>query len=182
MRASPTHRDLMACLRRLIDAIDTATEISGRALAWLALALVLVTLWVVIWRHGFGRGSVALQEAMTYLHAGLFLLGAAYALKHGAHVRVDIFYRRFSARTRAWVDALGSILLLLPLCALIILTSLDYVAASWAIRERSPEPGGIDAVYWLKTLIPLMAANLGLQGLAELGRNLLCLYQPDEDH
>lgn len=168
----------MALLARLINAIDTWTEVSGRALAWLALALVLLTLWVVIWRHGFGRGSVALQEGMTYLHAGLFLLGAAYALKQGAHVRVDIFYSRFSARGRAWIDALGGVLLLLPLCGLIIVTSFDYVAASWAIRERSAEPGGIHAVYWLKTLIPLMAANLALQGLAEVGRNILHLCQP----
>ncbi len=164
-------------LRRLIAGIDGFTEACGRALAWLTLALVLVTLAVVTWRYGFGRGAIALQESMTYLHSSLFMLGAAYALKHGAHVRVDIFYRRFSPRGRAWIDALGTLVLLLPLCGLILITSLDFVGASWAIRERSMESGGIHAVYWLKTLIPLMAANLALQGVAELGRNLLTLSQ-----
>jgi TRAP-type mannitol/chloroaromatic compound transport system permease small subunit len=107
------------------------------------------------------------------------MLGAAYALKRGAHVRVDIFYRRFSPRTRAWVDALGGIVFLMPFCLFVLGVSWQFVTESWAIREISSEPGGIPAVYLLKTLIPLMAINLLLQGIAETLRNALVLAETD---
>jgi TRAP-type mannitol/chloroaromatic compound transport system permease small subunit len=105
------------------------------------------------------------------------MLGAAYALKHGAHVRVDIFYRNFSPRAQAWVDSLGGIVFLMPLCVFIGGASWRYVAESWAIMESSPEPGGIPAVFLLKTLIPLMALNLLMQGLAETLRAALLLVE-----
>lgn len=168
----------MSLLGRCVAAIDCCTEIAGRALAWLVPVMVIVTCVVVVARYGFDAGSIALQEAITYLHGAVFMLGAGYALKHGAHVRVDIFYRRFTPRTRAWVDSLGTLVFLLPLCALILTTSWQFTNAAWAIGERSAEPGGLALVYLLKTLIPLLAANLALQGIAELGRNLLILLQP----
>ncbi|MEE4278884.1 MAG: TRAP transporter small permease subunit [Halieaceae bacterium] len=155
----------------VVNAIDRFTERSGRLLAWCALAMAALVFTVVVLRYGFSRGSIAMQEAVTYLHGSLFMLGTAFALKRGAHVRVDIFYRDFSARRRAWVDALGGIVFLLPLCALIFFGSLSYVGDAWAIRESSPEPGGIPFLYLLKTLLPLMAANLALAGLAEILRN-----------
>lgn len=157
---------------RLVAAIDGYTELCGRALAWLTAAIVAITVIVVIQRYGFSMGSIALQEAATYLHGCVFMLGAAYALKQGAHVRVDIFYRRYRPRTRAWVDSLGILVFLLPMCAYILITSWQFAAASWAVSERSLEAGGLPYVYLLKSLLPLMAVNLALQGLAELGRNL----------
>ena len=117
------------------------------------------------------------QEGVTYMHACLFMLGAAYALKSGAHVRVDIFYRNFSPRTRAWVNSVGGIVFLMPLCAFIFFSSWNYVSESWIVRETSPEPGGIPAVFLLKSVIPLMALNLFLQGLAEILRNALVLVE-----
>ena len=113
------------------------------------------------------------------MHGCLFLLGATYALKHDAHVRVDIFYRHFSPRTRAWINALGGIVLLLPVCLFILGVTWGYVAESWAIRETSPDPGGIPAVFLLKTMMPLMALNLILQGMAEIVRNTLILIAKD---
>ena len=106
--------------------------------------------------------------------------GAAYTLKTEGHVRVDIFYQRFSTRTRAWVNSLGGIVFLLPLCLFILGVSWNYVAESWAIRETSPEPGGIPAVFLLKTLLPVMALNLLLQGTAETLRNALILVEEPE--
>jgi TRAP-type mannitol/chloroaromatic compound transport system permease small subunit len=100
----------------LIHAIDRFTSASGRLLAWCALAMALATSVVVLLRYGFSTGAIALQESITYLHGSLFMLGVAYALRSGAHVRVDIFYRDFSPRQRAWVNALGGIVFLLP-CA-----------------------------------------------------------------
>jgi len=133
--------------------------------------MALLTAAVVILRYGFATGSIAMQEAITYLHGSLFMLGVAYALKSGAHVRVDIFYRRFTSRQRAWVNALGGIVFLLPLCVVIVVVSWGYVADAWAIRESSPEPGGIPFMYLLKTLLPLMAINLAVAGIADILRN-----------
>lgn len=164
-------------MRALVHQIDAFTNRSGRVLAWLALLMALLTALVVLLRYGFNIGSIAAQEAVTYMHGTLFMLGAAYALKSGAHVRVDIFYRSFSPRTKAWVNSLGGIVFLLPLCVFICGISINYVAESWAIRESSPEPGGIPAVFLLKTLLPLMALNLFLQGLAETLRNTLILIE-----
>jgi TRAP-type mannitol/chloroaromatic compound transport system permease small subunit len=163
----------------LLDAIDRFILRSGHVLAWCSLLMALMTSTVVLLRYGFSVGSIALQETITYLHGSLFMLGVAYALRMGAHVRVDIFYRDFSPRAKAWVDALGGIVFLLPLCAFIAGISLDYVADAWAIRESSPEPGGIPFLYVLKTLLPLMAINLALAGLVDVARNTLLLLHDD---
>jgi TRAP-type mannitol/chloroaromatic compound transport system permease small subunit len=167
----------MPVLRACVHYIDLFTDRSGRLLAWLVLAMALLTTVIVIQRYGFNIGSIAAQEAVVYMHGCLFMLGAAYALKTESHVRVDIFYRNFSPRTRAWVNSLGSIVFLLPLCVFIGFASWNYVSESWLVRETSPEPGGIPAVFLLKSLIPLMAVNLFLQGLAETLRNALVLVE-----
>lgn len=165
----------MQILHATVRFIDAFTERSGRLLAWLSLAMALLTAIIVLLRYGFNVGSITSQEAVTYMHGCLFMLGAAYTLKTDRHVRVDIFYQRFNARTRAWVNSLGGIVFLLPLCIFIVGISWSYVTESWAIREHSPEPGGIPAVFLLKTLLPLMALNLLLQGTAETLRNTLIL-------
>ena len=165
----------MNVLRACVHYIDIFTDRCGRLLAWLVLAMALLTTVVVLLRYGFNTGSIMAQEAVTYMHGCLFMLGAAYALKSGAHVRVDIFYRNFSERGRAWVNSLGGIVFLMPLCAFIGVSSWSYVTESWAILETSPEPGGIPAVFLLKSLLPLMAVNLFLQGLAETLRSALVL-------
>ncbi len=170
----------MQLLNTIHRSIDTLTELTGRLLAWLTLLMMVLLCLVVILRYGFEVGSVALQESVTYLHASVFMLGAAYTLKHGGHVRVDIFYRNFSPRTQAWINSLGSIVFLLPLCATIFIISWEFVRQSWHIHEVSSEPGGIPAVFLLKTLIPLMAITLSLQGLAEILRNTLVLIENNE--
>lgn len=167
----------MSFLRTLIRIIDRYTERCGNLLAWLCLAMTLVTCGVVFMRYGFGIGSVASQESVTYMHASLFMLAAAFTLQRGGHVRVDIFYRNFSPRGQAWVNCIGAIVFLLPFCAFVIGASWQFVGNAWAIREASAEPGGIPAIYLLKTLIPLLAVNLGLQGFAELLRNALFLVE-----
>lgn len=163
----------------LLNVIDQFTLFTGRVLAWCALVMALLTTSVVILRYGFATGSIAMQEAITYLHGCLFMLGVAYALKTGAHVRVDIFYREFSARQKAWVNALGGIVFLLPICVFITLISWGYVGDAWSIRESSPEPGGIPYLYVLKTLLPLMAINLAVAGIADIMRNARVLIVRD---
>ena len=167
----------MATAHALLKALDAFNETTGRWLAWLALGMAAVTAVVVLLRYGFNIGSIAAQEAVTYMHGALFMLGAAYTLKHGGHVRVDIFYRRFTRRTQAWINSLGAIVFLLPVCLFIFGVSWHYVAESWAIREVSAEPGGIPAVFLLKTLMLLLPVNLVLQGIAEILRNTLVLVE-----
>lgn len=166
---------MLEILYRVARALDGLAEQTGRVLSWLTLAMVLVTFAVVVLRYAFDSGSIALQEVITYLHAILFMLCAAYTLRHDAHVRVDIFYQRWSPRTRAWIDLLGTLLLLAPVCIFIIVASLDYVSVAWSIREGSREAGGLDGVYLLKTAIPVMAVLLLLQGCAQAIHSLLLL-------
>lgn len=148
--------------------INQLTEYCGRLTAWATLAMMICTGLIVVIRYIFDSGSIVLQESIVYLHAFAFMLGTAFTLKRGAHVRVDIFYRHFSARTRAMVDTFGALFFLLPTCAVIFWLSFDYVASSWAIAETSSESSGLPWVYLLKTLLLLMPSLLLLQGMAEL--------------
>jgi TRAP-type mannitol/chloroaromatic compound transport system permease small subunit len=168
-------------LERLARWQDQVTEVLGRAVSWLSLLMVLVTFLVVVLRYAFDLGWIWLQESVTYMHAALFLIGAAYTLKHEGHVRVDIFYSRFSQRARAWVDLFGSLLLLMPVCLFIFYISWDYVAQSWQLHEGSQEAGGLEGVFLLKGLILVMAGLLVLQGLTIIIRKLLCLLGMSAD-
>lgn len=165
----------MATLRLITRFIDGLSELTGRIIAWLTLGTVLLTFTVVVLRYGFDTGSIALQESISYLHAAVFMLGAAYTLKHDGHVRVDILYRRLGERGKAWVNLLGTVLLLLPVCAFILMASWEYVAISWRMHEGSQEAGGLDAVFLLKTAIPAMALLLLLQGISGGLHSLLTL-------
>jgi len=155
-----------------LRAIDALSETTGRFAGWLAIALVALVFGLVLARYAFSAGSVAAQEAVLWLHAAIFLLGLAYALRHAAHVKVDVFSQRWSPRTRAWVEFGAGASLLLPFCAFIVMMSWDYVGASWSAREGSRDPGGLPGWYLLKALLPLSATLLFLQGLAETMRAL----------
>ena len=156
-------------------AIDSFTLRMGRAIAWLLVLLVFTQGLVVLLRYGFGWGSIALQESVTYLHAVCFMLGAAFTLHVDRHVRVDVLYRSMSAKQQAIINAVGSILFLLPVCVFMLWTSYDYVIQAWVIKERSADSGGLPIVYLLKTLIPLLAVSLLIQACAEIGRSILIL-------
>ncbi len=162
---------------------ESVIEWLGQAVSWLSLVMVVVTFVIAVLRYAFNLGWIWLQESVVFMHATLFLIGTAYTLKHEGHVRVDIFYRRFTPRTRAWVDLGGALFLLLPFCLFIFWISWDYVAQSWALHEGSREAGGLDGVYLLKSLILVMAALLVLQGMAQVIRRLLTLIgiEPEEE-
>jgi len=153
-------------LTKIADQLDRVLDRLGQAISWLNLLMAIIVLVIVVLRYWLSIGSVALQESITYLHAALFMLGISYTLQHNGHVRVDIFYRNFSARRRALVDLAGLIMFLIPTCVLIIVGSWDYVNASWATGERSEESSGIAFVYGLKTLMIIMPSLLIVQGIA----------------
>ena len=150
--------------------LDWIADLTGRTVAWLTLVMMVVTCLVVVLRYLLNLGSIALQESVMYLHGIVFLLGIAYTLKQGAHVRVDIVYQKTSRKTRAIIDLIGTLLFLFPVTLFIGWSSIDYVLFSWNVHEGSAEPGGLPGVYLLKTLIPLMSITLLVQGAAELLR------------
>lgn len=147
--------------------IDRLTAAIGRAVAWLVLAVVLLQFVLVVARYLFGIGSIWLTETVIYAHAAVFMLAAAWTLQLGGHVRVDIFYADASARTKALIDLAGSVLLLLPFVFVLFLLSVPYAARSWTILEHSQEASGLPLVFVLKTLIPLFALLMALQGIAQ---------------
>src|SRR3974377_2306876 len=121
------------------DRIDRLVAATGRTVMWLCLFIVLMQFGVVLSRYAFGIGRVWIAESIMYAHAALFLLAAAWTLQQNGHARVDVFYADGSARTKAVVDLLGSLLLLLPLMGAILWYALPYVTRSWSILEHSRE-------------------------------------------
>lgn len=145
-------------------------------LGWLTIGLTLVMTAVgaynAITRYlsqymGTNLSSNRYIEVQWYLFSLIFLLGAGYVLRKGAHVRVDIFYSRLSVKQRAWIDLCGALLMLLPFCAIVIFYSLPAVANSWSVFEQSSDPAGLPR-YPLKTVIPIAFAWLGIQGISEI--------------
>ena len=151
---------------RVARAIDGFAETTGRMVSWLTLALGVVGFAVVVMRYAFDSGFIWMQETLTWMHALVFMLGAAYTFKHDEQVRVDVIYRGLPVRSRAVVDLAGTILFLLPLCGYLVYESLPYVAGSIRIVERSREAGGLPGLFLLKAVIPLMAALLAVQGVS----------------
>ncbi|ADZ93362.1 TRAP transporter small permease subunit [Marinomonas mediterranea] len=171
-------------LNKLILAAESVSTVTGRCIAWLTLFMMALTCVIVLLRYGFGYGSIAMQESVLYLHAMVFMLGAAYTFKADEHVRVDVFYRGFSVKKKALVNTLGGLFFLLPFCVFTLYMSLDYVMASWRVFETSPQPGGLAYVYLLKTLIPIMMLTLIIQGIADILKNLAVItgHNPVEGH
>jgi TRAP-type mannitol/chloroaromatic compound transport system permease small subunit len=146
--------------------LDRISIFTGKASAWLTLFMVVVTFIVVMLRYVFDAGLIWLQESVVWMHAVVFMVGAAYTLQHEDHVRVDIFYRTMSATRRAWIDLLGVVIFLWPLCVFLGWKSFDFVAASWSLREASRESGGLPYPFIpiLKSVLLLMPAIVALQG------------------
>jgi TRAP-type mannitol/chloroaromatic compound transport system permease small subunit len=163
------------------SAIDRCSALIGRVTAWLTLFMVLVTCVVVVLRYVFDTGFIWLQESVTWMHAVVFMMGAAYTLQRDEHVRVDVFYRELDARRKAIVDIAGVVVFLLPLCVFLGWVAWDFVAASWRIREASRESGGLPypMVPLLKSVLILMPLTLGLQGVALLLRSIAVLRGRD---
>ncbi|MEW4983928.1 MAG: TRAP transporter small permease subunit [Cycloclasticus sp.] len=154
-------------LKKLIGLIDATNQAISTLVSWLVALMVVTMFCIVVLRYGFNIGNIAVQESITYMHGLVFMLAIAHTLKTNGHVRVDILYQRWGAKGQAIVNLIGSIFLLLPVCIFIFYISWDYVSASWSYYEGSREAGGIDGVFLLKSLIPLMAILLFFQGLSE---------------
>ncbi len=150
--------------------LDRFSAAVGKASAWLTLFMVIVTFAVVVMRYVFDAGLIWLQESVVWMHAFVFMVGAAYTLQQEEHVRVDIFYRAMSSRRRAWIDLIGVLVFLLPLCVFLVWKSLSFVELSWRLHEASRESGGMPypLVPLLKSILIVMPVMLGLQAVSML--------------
>lgn len=152
-------------MRSVADRLDWIIDRIGRVSGWCALALVLVMSANVLMRYLFRTGSVAMQELEWHLMAPICLLGLSYAILHDGHVKVDIFYGRFSARTQKIIDLISMILMCLVIFTLMYL-SVPYVLQSYNIGEKSPDPGGLTHRWIVKAMLPLGFALLLIQSVA----------------
>lgn len=174
-----------------IRAIEQLSEFTGKCVAWLALAMVVLMFSVVVLRYVFDLGWIGLQQSVTYLYGVFFLLGIAYTQKHNGHVRVDILYQQYPPKWQAIIDLVGTFVLLLPMCVFIFWVSWGFVALSWQSLESSDAAGGLPGIFILKSFLLLMPVLLALQGLAQALSIILWLrghlaylepYQSNEQH
>jgi TRAP-type mannitol/chloroaromatic compound transport system permease small subunit len=165
-------------LKRIADRTDRINAAAGWAASWCCLFIVAAEFAIVVLRYVFGLGSIALQESVLYAMAALVMLAAAWTLQIGGHVRVDVFYGPAKPRTRAVIDLIGALVFLMPFAVVLALLSIPYAARSWAILEHSRETSGLPFTYLLKTLIPVFAFLIGLQGIAQAIRAALVLIGP----
>jgi len=162
-------------LKKISRFIDALNEKTGLFAAWLTTFMVVTVVYDVVMRYGFKKGNIAVQEMEWHIFAVVFLIGAAYSLKKDAHVRVDILYTKLSAKKRAWIDLLGTFIFLIPFSIMVIYSTTNFIESSWAVREVSPDPGGLPGRYILKAMIPTGFVLLILQGISQAIKNLLVI-------
>ena len=177
----------MSLLRKAAAAIDRMNDGIGSVVVWLSLFMIVFGAYNAVARYatrflGVNLSSNALYELQWYLFSVVFLLGAAWGLRHDVHVRVDVLYGRLGTRKKAWIDLLGTVLFLIPFCVMMLWVSWPSVARSFAIREVSPDPGGLPR--WpIKALLLVSFFLLMLQGFAVIVRQVDTLRSgrpPDE--
>lgn len=150
----------------LLNSINRLNEWIGKTVSWLTFALVLLIGIDVLMRYLFKNSQVWVGELEWHLFSLIFLLGAGYALKHDKHVRVDLFYEKFSPKTKAWINLVGSVLFLLPWCVFVVYASTKFAWFSWLINETSDQPNGLPMRFLIKSAISLGFVFLFLQGIA----------------
>jgi TRAP-type mannitol/chloroaromatic compound transport system permease small subunit len=157
----------VAVLLRLSRAIDDLNDRFGQLANWLVLLACLISAGNAASRYLFSASSNAWLEVQWYMFAGMVLLGAPYTLKVNEHVRVDLIYAAVSERARLWIDILGCLLFLLPICVILVYFTWPWFVESWRINETSSNAGGL--IRWpVKLLLPVGFALMALQGLSEL--------------
>ena len=159
----------------IIRIINLINKLIGETVSWLTLFMVLITFLVVVLRYGFNIGFIWMQESVRFMYAAVFLLCAGYTLLKDKHVRVDVLYLNLSERSKAIVDLIGSVFLLLPVCFVIFYFSWSYVINSWQQMEGSIEERGLHLVFIMKTFIWLFAILVSMQSLATIINSFIIL-------
>ena len=156
---------------RVIDAIN---DQFGTLANWLVLFACLISTGNAIARYAFSTSSNAWLEVQWYMFAGMVLLGGPYTLKVNEHVRVDLIYSALSERARIWIDIVGCLLFLLPICVILVYFTWPWFVESWRIDETSSNAGGL--IRWpVKLILPVGFALMALQGVSELIKRIEAL-------
>jgi len=155
--------------------INLINRVIGNVFMWLSVGIVLVCFWVVVERYAVGTTRLWMQDLYPWLNGVMFTAVAGYALYRNDHVRVDIFYRPASVRTKAALDLLGVCVFLMPFAYVIWAYSFTFVNRSWGLREASANPGGMPGLFVLKTFILVLAATIFAQGVSMAIRSILLL-------
>jgi len=163
-------------LTNLCQFIDKTNAYIGKIVAYGTLLMAVIMFSVVVLRYGFNLGWIAMQESITYLHAAVFLLGSAYTYQQNGHVRVDVFYRRFSPKGKTLVDLFGCVFFMLPVSLYIAITCWPYVMESWQLFEGSREPGGLPYLYVLKSFLLIFSITMVLQSISEIVKHCISLF------
>ncbi len=167
-------------MQKFVQKLDDFSEMTGKGISWLTFILVLIVCYDVVTRYVFKFSSIAIVELEWHLFAIIFLVGAAYTLKHDEHVRVDILFSKFSPRTQALINIAGTVLFLIPFCLLAIYSSKNFVLTSFQIGETSPDPGGLPARFILKAVIPISFLLIILQGIALILKSIINIKESPE--
>jgi TRAP-type mannitol/chloroaromatic compound transport system permease small subunit len=165
----------MRALALVVRVICGVNALVGHVFSWLSLGIVVVCFTVVVQRYLFATSFVWMQDLYIWLNGAMFTAVAGFALMRGDHVRVDIFYRPATARTKALVDLFGSLFFLLPFCWIVNLYSMPFVQRAWGYSEGSANVGGMPGLYILKAFIIVFVLLLALQGLAMILRSIVVL-------
>ena len=151
--------------------IENVSEKSGRFISWFNVLLVAVICVDVVVRYFFNASQAWITEFEWHLFSMIFLFGAAYTLKHDAHVRVDVFYAKMPEYAKAWINIVGVIIFLLPWCLIVLRSSEKYAYNAYKINEGSPDPGGLPYRWFIKFMIVLGFIFLTLQAIALMIRS-----------
>ena len=166
-------------MEKAISFLEKLVTGVGKATSWITILLVLIIVGDVFMRYTFGITSSASFEIEWDLFGALFLLGAGWTFIEDKHVRVDVFYQKFSRKGQAWVNLIGTVVFLMPFCYVIFVKSVEFVMTSFHIHEISPDPGGLPARFLIKAMIPAGILVLGLQGIAAILRSTKDLLEND---
>ncbi len=172
---------MIKLLKGYISFADRLIEWVGNKISWLTALLVLIICYDVVMRYLFNSSAVAIYELEWHVFALIFLLGAAFALKHDRHVRVDVFYSNFPKRVKAWVNLVGTVLLLGPFCWILIIEGSDFTANSFGLFESSPDPGGLPARFVIKAAIPVGFSLLFIQAISLVFKSILILVGAEQN-
>ncbi len=160
--------------------IDALNERVGQAVSWLNLVLVVVVCIAVGVRYWLNEDKAFIMELEWHLYALVFLLGAGWTFKHDRHVRVDLFYSRFDRKDKALVNLIGTVVLFIPWCLVLIYTSFFYAWESFKLMEGSPDPGGLPFRFVIKFAITLGGILLLLQGISLSIKSWFELRRPND--
>jgi len=153
----------------------------GFVLSIIMILLIVNVFYDVVSRYFFNGGSIAMQEMEWHLFGVMILFGMSYALREEAHVRVDFLYNRFSPKTKALINIIGTLLFIIPLSIFIIYGSYDFVMDSYTTNEISEDPGGLTHRWIIKAMIPISFIYLIITAIGYIIQNIVIFRQNSND-